>query len=683
MPVRPRPSRAATAAGLGLAVLAGPAIASTVAPAVASPLSSWSQLDLAAEVQSVSVGDVTGDGRPDLVATTGYSSSGVDAYRLLVFAQQSDGTLASPISATTSGTYGSHMGLTLGDVNEDGRLDALVATDEGVDIFAQRESALSYDWTAPVPEARSVDLADLTGDGLGDLIVHTRSGVSTMRQVAGDFTRAGIAQVSLGSSPTEVEAGDVTGDGLVDIVVARATRVEVFSQQFDHSFAPATSTEGGGEYPWNHINGLALADANDDGRLDVATSLGGNRPNSWLGILAQRGDGTLSPSVTRPSYDIPQTLASADLDGDGAGDLLTLHGGWSSLGVYHSNGDGGLYSEELTSIPYRSHYPLDGLAVGDLTGDGRADVVVADDQGVVVLRGVAPGTDTAPPDTVITSGPTATWRSRSAVVEFTATESATFSCRLDAGVWAPCSSPWALTGLAQGSHTVQVRATDRAGNVDPTPAQRSFVVDGPETTITSGPVGTVRATSAQFAFTSPGAASFECALDSGAWTACTSPRAVTGLAPGTSHVFRVRAVSGDGLVDSSPASQSWSVEQAADVAAGLSTSAASAKKGARVTWTLTLRNNGPSSASGLVATLGVPPGLSLGTLPSGCTSSGSSVQCTSTSLTASSTVTWTVPTTVTASKGTLTMTSSVATASWDPQFGNNSASATIKVGSGR
>jgi hypothetical protein len=86
--------------------------------------------------------------------------------------------------------------------------------------------------------------------------------------------------------------------------------------------------------------------------------------------------------------------------------------------------------------------------------------------------------DTTPPQTTITQAPvdgTAT----DALVAFQADEPSTFECRLDAAAYAACISPQTYSGLSVGSHTVSVRATDAAGNVDPTPATATWTVQAP------------------------------------------------------------------------------------------------------------------------------------------------------------------------------------------------------------
>ena len=91
--------------------------------------------------------------------------------------------------------------------------------------------------------------------------------------------------------------------------------------------------------------------------------------------------------------------------------------------------------------------------------------------------------DTTPPDTAIDSGPVNPTNSTAATFMFhgsddtTPAASLTFECALDGGLFSVCASPTVFTGLTDGSHIFSVRARDGAGNLDPTPAAHSWVVD--------------------------------------------------------------------------------------------------------------------------------------------------------------------------------------------------------------
>ncbi|HKH20709.1 MAG TPA: Ig-like domain-containing protein, partial [Gammaproteobacteria bacterium] len=147
-------------------------------------------------------------------------------------------------------------------------------------------------------------------------------------------------------------------------------------------------------------------------------------------------------------------------------------------------------------------------------------------------------------DTTITAGPSGSVNSPLASFSFTATiTGSTFACSLDGAAFSACTSPKAYSGLANGSHTFQVRATNPAGLTDSTPANRTWIIDTvtPDTTITVGPSGTVASAAASFSFTATEAGSiFACSLDGAAFSACSSPQNYTNLANG-SHTFQVRA----------------------------------------------------------------------------------------------------------------------------------------------
>jgi predicted extracellular nuclease len=181
--------------------------------------------------------------------------------------------------------------------------------------------------------------------------------------------------------------------------------------------------------------------------------------------------------------------------------------------------------------------------------------------------------DTTAPDTTITSNPSNPSNSSSASFSFSGTDTGTgvasFECKLDGGSFGACTSPQPYSSLADGSHTFQVRAIDGAGNVDPTPASFTWTIDttAPNTTINSNPASLTNSTSASFTFSGTdaggtGVASFECKLDGGSFTACTSPQPYSSLADG-SHTFQVRAIDVVGNVDPTPASFTWTIDTVA------------------------------------------------------------------------------------------------------------------------
>jgi hypothetical protein len=86
--------------------------------------------------------------------------------------------------------------------------------------------------------------------------------------------------------------------------------------------------------------------------------------------------------------------------------------------------------------------------------------------------------DTTAPVTTIDTAPTSPTNSTTADFTFSSDEpGGTFQCKLDAAAYAACTSPLNLSGLADGIHTLLVRAIDAAGNTDATPASATWTVD--------------------------------------------------------------------------------------------------------------------------------------------------------------------------------------------------------------
>ena len=180
--------------------------------------------------------------------------------------------------------------------------------------------------------------------------------------------------------------------------------------------------------------------------------------------------------------------------------------------------------------------------------------------------------DSDPPETIIDSNPPDPSSSTSPVFIFhgddgTGSGIAGFLCKLNSGSWGSCSSPKGYTIGADGYYTFTVYATDNFGLSDATPAKHTWLVDTtpPTTSITSHPADPSGTDDATFDFTGAdpggsGVTSFECKLDSGSWSGCSSGSiSYTGLSNG-SHTFYVQAKDAADNVDLTPDSYTWTVD---------------------------------------------------------------------------------------------------------------------------
>ena len=125
--------------------------------------------------------------------------------------------------------------------------------------------------------------------------------------------------------------------------------------------------------------------------------------------------------------------------------------------------------------------------------------------------------------------------------------SAATACKLDGAAFAACTSPAEFSGLAHGSHTIVVQATDADGNVGS--ATRTFVVDTRAPAVSIGQVA-VSGDSATVAYSSDDAsAAIKCKLDGAAFAGCASPAVFKNLASGA-HTVVVQATDASGNVGS-------------------------------------------------------------------------------------------------------------------------------------
>ena len=203
--------------------------------------------------------------------------------------------------------------------------------------------------------------------------------------------------------------------------------------------------------------------------------------------------------------------------------------------------------DNVALSPCTSPLTLTGLGLGEHTlrvaavdPGGEVDPTPA----VVTWTIVEP--DTVAPDTTISDAPADPTNLTDAVVEFDAEPGAVYACKLDAGDYVHCSSPVGYFGLADGSHTISVRATDASGNVEVDPAVHTWTVDtaSPNTQITSRPSNPSVGSFLSFGLAATdnhsdaGDIDFKCRLDDAPWVDCADPKSYADRRRRPAHLLR-------------------------------------------------------------------------------------------------------------------------------------------------
>ncbi len=294
-------------------------------------------------ITSVAVGDVNGDGKPDLILTNACKTqSDCDIGVVSVLLGNGDGTFQVAVTYESGGQ--SAASVVVGDVNGDGKLDLVVANScvSSVNCSSGSVGVLlgNGDGTFQSPQSyasggddtRAVTLADVNRDSKPDLIMSIAEGVAVLLGNGnGTFQTARVYDTG-GIYTTAVAVGDVNKDGIPDLIAA----AQCSAGSCDHGLVGVLLGNGDGTFqpaqPYDSsaysASAVSVGDVDGDGKLDLLVTnlcLSSDVCNAGgiVGVLLGNGDGTFQSAQQYNSGGIgPFSMALADVNGDGGPDLI-------------------------------------------------------------------------------------------------------------------------------------------------------------------------------------------------------------------------------------------------------------------------------------------------------------------------------------------------------------------------
>ena len=221
---------------------------------------------------------------------------------------------------------------------------------------------------------RSVISADFNGDGKIDIAAanYTSNNISVLLgDGAGNLGSSTNFTVAVGANPISIVSGDFNGDGKADLATANysTNNVSVFLGTGTGSFGTvknfAVSTN-------SNPQALISADFNNDGKVDLATA---NSNANNESVLIGNGAGSFGSSIAIPVNTTANSVISADFNGDGKTDLATANSNASNVSVALSTA----ISSYTTSaaINFFADDQPQSIISADFNGDGKADLAVA------------------------------------------------------------------------------------------------------------------------------------------------------------------------------------------------------------------------------------------------------------------------------------------------------------------
>jgi FG-GAP-like repeat len=315
-------------------------------------------------VLSVAIGDITGDGYPDIVAGTGDSTQ----VNVLI----NDGT--GHFTAGTNVSIGAPFRVKLADLNGDGKLDILVGNAYGQQVVVALgngdgtfQTPLAWNFST---EIQDVAAADFNGDGKLDVIAADVSGAAVLLNdgSAGVLGSPTFYHPAASTHSLRVTTGDFNGDGRQDFALAGydTQRVDVYLNQGGGTFGPPTQYAN--PIP-NGSGDIVAGDFDNDGKTDIAVAY---TYSQYVGLLKGNGNGTFrNPVQIATGLERVDVLTAGDMDLDGNLDLLASYRAYGDVIVLPGNGAGG-FGNPVVVLPTTL---VQTIATGDVNGDGLPDIV--------------------------------------------------------------------------------------------------------------------------------------------------------------------------------------------------------------------------------------------------------------------------------------------------------------------
>jgi hypothetical protein len=332
----------------------------------------------------VLVGDVNSDGRPDVVARDPRVAHGT------LWIYLNNGTATPWTTRTSAGTgWDFTNAMMLGDVTGDGRAD-LMARDPAVDqgtMYVYPNNGTANPWPSRFWAgtgwnlASTVVLGDVNGDGKPDIVARDSGGALWVYPGNGSPTSNPWTTSRIGAGTgwnlaTSLALGDVTGDGRPDVVIRDGTgALYVYPNSGATSGNPFTVARTQLGSGFTFADTLLLADVSGDGRLDLIARPGGD-------LWRYSGPSWTTRISAGTGWESLDQLAVADVNGDGHPDLIGRNPALDNGTLWLYPGDGAADPWTASPISLGTGWNLaDTVLLGDLTGDGHPDVLVRDTTG--------------------------------------------------------------------------------------------------------------------------------------------------------------------------------------------------------------------------------------------------------------------------------------------------------------